>query len=81
MLGSHNVFVKTFRMVRDRFQEDRSSKVWLRLIGKRGTDGIRYNLPTVLEIATLEVGGFQPSRSDKEILLIVLLDSYKGLIN
>lgn len=35
MLDKHNVLAKTFRMVRDRFQEDRSSKDRLRLIGKK----------------------------------------------
>ncbi|PHT95081.1 hypothetical protein T459_02963 [Capsicum annuum] len=69
MLDSHNVLAKTFRMVRDRFQEDRSSKVRLRLIGKRGTDGRRYNFPTVSEVAALVVGDFEPSRSDRDIII------------
>ncbi|KAM3221062.1 hypothetical protein P3L10_020330 [Capsicum annuum] len=59
MLDSHNVLAKTFR----------SSKVRLRLIGKRGTDGRRYNLPTVSEVATLVVGDFEPSRSDRDIII------------
>ncbi|PHU22432.1 hypothetical protein BC332_07539 [Capsicum chinense] len=69
MLDGHNVLAKTFRMVRDIFQEDRSSKVRLRLIGKRGTDGRRYNLPTVSEVAALVVGDFEPSRSDRDIII------------
>ncbi|OIT27534.1 hypothetical protein A4A49_57007, partial [Nicotiana attenuata] len=59
MLDDHNVLAKSFRMVRDRFQEDRSSNVRLRLIGKRGFDGRRYNLPTVSEVAALVVGDFE----------------------
>ncbi|OIS99988.1 hypothetical protein A4A49_60133, partial [Nicotiana attenuata] len=59
MLDGHNILAKTFRMVRDRFQEDGSSNVRLRLIGKRNTDGRRYNLPTVSEVATLVVGDFE----------------------
>ncbi|OIT19438.1 hypothetical protein A4A49_60348, partial [Nicotiana attenuata] len=59
MLDGHNVLAKTFRMVRDRFQEDGSSNVRLRLIGKRNTDGRRYNLPTVSEVAALVVGDFE----------------------
>ncbi|OIT26773.1 hypothetical protein A4A49_60432, partial [Nicotiana attenuata] len=58
MLDDHNVLAKSFRMVRDRFQEDRSSNVRLRFIGKRGSDGRRYNLPTVSKVAALVVGDF-----------------------
>ncbi|OIT31337.1 hypothetical protein A4A49_61084, partial [Nicotiana attenuata] len=59
VLDEHNVLAKSFRMVRDRFQVDRSSNVRLRLIGKRGTSGRRYNLPTVSEVAALVVGDFE----------------------
>ncbi|KAM3305364.1 hypothetical protein P3S67_012230 [Capsicum chacoense] len=69
MLDNHNVLAKTFRMVRDRFQEDRNSKVRLKLIGKRGTDGRRYNLSTVSEVVALVVGDFEPSRSDRYIII------------
>uniref|UniRef100_A0A1S3ZD48 Helitron helicase-like domain-containing protein n=1 Tax=Nicotiana tabacum TaxID=4097 RepID=A0A1S3ZD48_TOBAC len=62
MLDGNNVLAKTFRMVRDRFQEDRSSNVRLRLIGKKSTDERRYNLPTVSEVAALVVGDFKLSR-------------------
>ncbi|OIT01076.1 hypothetical protein A4A49_59966, partial [Nicotiana attenuata] len=58
MLDDNNVLAKSFRMVRDQFQEDRTSNVRLRLIGKRGSDGRRYNLPTVSEVAALIVGDF-----------------------
>ncbi|OIT27533.1 hypothetical protein A4A49_57005, partial [Nicotiana attenuata] len=69
MLDDHNVLAKSFRMVRDRFQEDRSSNVRLRLIGKRGFDGRRYNLPTVSEVAALVVGDFEQIRSDRDIIV------------
>ncbi|OIT36030.1 hypothetical protein A4A49_57877, partial [Nicotiana attenuata] len=59
MLDDINVLAKTFRMVRDRFQENIDSNVKLRLIGKRGTDGRRYNLPTIPEVAALVVGDFE----------------------
>ncbi|KAF3613622.1 hypothetical protein FXO38_36135 [Capsicum annuum] len=64
MLDCHNVLAKTFRMIRDKFQEDRSSNVRLRLIGKRGTNERRYNLPTVSKVAALVVGDFELSRGD-----------------
>ncbi|XP_047267573.1 ATP-dependent DNA helicase PIF1-like [Capsicum annuum] len=57
MLDDNNVLAKTFRMVRERFQENDCSNVKLKLIGKRGTNGRRYNLPTIPEVATLVVGG------------------------
>ncbi|XP_060210573.1 uncharacterized protein LOC132637510 [Lycium barbarum] len=69
MLDDHNVLANTFRMVRDRFQEDRRSNVRLRLIGKRSTDGRRYNLPTVSEVAALVVGDFELSRCDRDIII------------
>ncbi|XP_070006392.1 uncharacterized protein [Nicotiana sylvestris] len=49
MLDDNNVLAKSIRMVRDQFQTDGTSNVRLRLIGKRGSDGRRYNLPTVSE--------------------------------
>ncbi|KAG5570921.1 hypothetical protein H5410_060687 [Solanum commersonii] len=69
MLDQHNVLTKSFRMVRDRFQIDQSADVKLRLIGKRETDGRRYNLPTVSEVAALVVGDFEPTCSDRDIII------------
>ncbi|OIT26852.1 hypothetical protein A4A49_58757, partial [Nicotiana attenuata] len=58
MLDEQNVLTKSFRMVRDKFQEDSQSNIRLRLIGKRKYDGRRYNLPTISEVAALVVGDF-----------------------
>ncbi|XP_070008699.1 uncharacterized protein [Nicotiana sylvestris] len=69
MLDDNNVLAKTFRMVRDRFQENIDSNVKLRLIGKRSTDGRRYNLPTIPEVAALVVGDFEVSGSDRDIII------------
>ncbi|KAM3287217.1 hypothetical protein P3S67_020647 [Capsicum chacoense] len=69
MLDDDNVLVKTFRMVRDRFQENDCSNVKLKLIGKRGTDGRRYNLPTIPEVAALVVGDINVSRFDRDIII------------
>ncbi|XP_075085181.1 uncharacterized protein LOC107782417 [Nicotiana tabacum] len=69
MLDDNNVLAKTFRMVRDRFQKNVDSNVKLRLIGKRGTDGRRYNLPTIPEVVVLVVGDFEVSRSDRDIII------------
>ncbi|KAM3204249.1 hypothetical protein P3L10_027658 [Capsicum annuum] len=56
-------------MVRDRFQENDCSNVKLKLIGKRGTDGRRYNLPTIPEVAALVVGDINVSRFDRDIII------------
>ncbi|XP_070015765.1 uncharacterized protein [Nicotiana sylvestris] len=69
MLDDNHVLAKTFRMVRDRFQENIDSNVKFRLIGKRGTDGRRYNLPTIPEVAALAVGDFEVSGSDRDIII------------
>ncbi|KAM3285406.1 hypothetical protein P3S67_024205 [Capsicum chacoense] len=69
MLDGHNVLDKTFIMVRDRFQEHRSSNVKLRLIGKRHTDGRRYNLPTISEVSALVVGDFELDKCDRDIII------------
>ncbi|KAM3265154.1 hypothetical protein P3L10_002148 [Capsicum annuum] len=69
MLDDNNVLAKTFRMVRERFQENDCSNVKLKLIGKRGTNGRRYNLPTIPEVATLVVGGIDVSRYDRDIII------------
>ncbi|XP_070049602.1 uncharacterized protein [Nicotiana tomentosiformis] len=69
MLDEHNVLAKSFRMLRDRFQVDRSSNIRLRLIGKRGCDGRRYNLPTVSEVDALVVGDFEQTTSDRDIIV------------
>ncbi|XP_070050497.1 uncharacterized protein [Nicotiana tomentosiformis] len=63
MLDDNNILAKSFRMVKDQFQVDRTSNVRLRLIGKRGSEGRRYNLPTVSEVAALIVGDFEQIRS------------------
>ncbi|KAH0757108.1 hypothetical protein KY290_020601 [Solanum tuberosum] len=69
MLDKHNVLAKSFRMVRDRFQAEHSTNVKLRLIGRRGSDGRRYNLPSVSEVAALVVGDFEPTNTDRDIII------------
>ncbi|KAH0773449.1 hypothetical protein KY290_010586 [Solanum tuberosum] len=69
MLDKHNVLARSFRMVRDRFQAEQSTNVKLRLIGRRGSDGRRYNLPSVSEVAALVVGDFEPTNTDRDIII------------
>ncbi|KAM3319097.1 hypothetical protein P3S67_006297 [Capsicum chacoense] len=67
MLDEHNVLAKCFRMIRDRFQVVENLN--LRLIGKRGFDGRRYNLPSVSVVAALIVGDFEPTISNRDIII------------
>ncbi|XP_019240815.1 PREDICTED: uncharacterized protein LOC109220798 [Nicotiana attenuata] len=69
MLDEQNVLTKSFRIVRDKFQEDTQSNFRLRLIGKRNYDGRRYNLPTISEVVALVVGDFDVSRCDRDIIV------------
>ncbi|XP_015955686.1 uncharacterized protein LOC107480082 [Arachis duranensis] len=69
MLDEHNVLVKVFRMVRQFIAAEPRSKVKLRLMGKRGKDGRRYNLSSANEIAALIVGDFDPDKNDRDIVV------------
>ncbi|KAM3374544.1 hypothetical protein P3S68_013258 [Capsicum galapagoense] len=69
MLDEHNVLINSFRMVRDRFQEDSHTNVRLRLIGKQNYDGRRYNFLTISEVSALVVGDFEVSRCDRDIVV------------
>ncbi|XLR23531.1 hypothetical protein S83_051431, partial [Arachis hypogaea] len=64
MLDDNNVLVKAFRMVRDTLAREFNNTIKLRLLGKRGKDGRRYNLPNTDEVAALIVGGFDIDKTD-----------------
>ncbi|XP_057790213.1 uncharacterized protein LOC131007083, partial [Salvia miltiorrhiza] len=69
MLDDNNVLVKSFRMVKEKIEESQTSEVKLRLIGKRGNDPRRYNLPLVSEVAALIVGDFDESLQHRDIIV------------
>ncbi|XP_025625167.1 uncharacterized protein [Arachis hypogaea] len=69
MLDQHNVLAKSFRMVRDVIRTNPQTNVRLRLIGKRGKDGRRYNLPSVDEVAGLVVGDFDSNTKERDIIV------------
>ncbi|KAK7311202.1 hypothetical protein RJT34_09186 [Clitoria ternatea] len=68
MLDEFNVFAKSFRMAKQRFQDSSLHDLKLKLISERTTDGRIYNLPTVSEVAALIVGDFD-SASNRDIIL------------
>nr|XP_025648288.1 uncharacterized protein LOC112743284 [Arachis hypogaea] len=69
MLDQHNVLVKAFRMAGQKINGDATSSVKLRLLGKRGNDGRRYNLPSTNEVAALIVGDFDLEKTDRDIVV------------
>ncbi|XP_025625512.1 uncharacterized protein [Arachis hypogaea] len=69
MLDAHNPLAKMFCYARDRFKLDNVPDVRLKLIRKRDTDGRRYNLPTVSEVAALVVGDVDDSIIDRDIII------------
>ncbi|XP_025692541.1 uncharacterized protein [Arachis hypogaea] len=69
MLDDNNVLVKAFRMVRDSLAREPNNTIKLRLLGKRGKDGRRYNLPNTDEVAALIVGDFDIDKTDRDIVV------------
>ncbi|KAL6552617.1 hypothetical protein OROHE_007981 [Orobanche hederae] len=69
MLDDNNSLVKSFRMVRERFQSDSDIRLRLKLIGEREFDGRIYNLPTVGEVAALIVGDFDESFNQRDVII------------
>lgn len=69
MLDEHNVLVKSFRMVRDTIRQNVSPNIKLRLIGRREQNEMRYNLPTVYEVTSLILSGFETSAANRDIIV------------
>ncbi|XP_015948462.1 uncharacterized protein LOC107473413 [Arachis duranensis] len=69
MLDSHNSLAKCFRYARQRFTEDSTTPLQLRLIKKRNTDGRRYNLPSASEVAALIVGDFDIDSLSRDVVI------------
>ncbi|XP_071740490.1 uncharacterized protein [Rutidosis leptorrhynchoides] len=69
LLNECNPLVKLFRIARDRFEGNPTSKFKIRLIARRTQDGRIYNLPTVDEIGALIVGDIDMSFDKRDILI------------
>lgn len=68
-LDSSNSYVKTFRMIRLKLSENDAPKMKLRIIGKRGNDGRRYNMPTASEVAALVVGDYDAANTERDVVV------------
>ncbi|XP_057763551.1 uncharacterized protein LOC130984017 [Arachis stenosperma] len=69
VLDTHNVLAKSFRMAREMVRTNPRTDIKLRLFGKRGRDGRRYNLPSVSEVAGLFVGDFDGRTKERDIVI------------
>jgi hypothetical protein len=56
-------------MVRDKLSENNAPTLKLRIIGKRGYDGRRYNMPTASEVAALVVGDYDAADFERDLVV------------
>ena len=56
MFDEYNVFAKSFRMAKERYDNFHTKNLNLQLIAYRTKDGRIYNLPTILEVAVVIFG-------------------------
>ncbi|XP_021974709.1 uncharacterized protein LOC110869798 [Helianthus annuus] len=68
-LDSHNELVKSYRMVRNHFQQNPGAILKLRLIYNRDKDGRTYNLPSSTEVAALIVDDLDASVDRRDIVV------------
>ncbi|KAL7120574.1 hypothetical protein ACP275_02G130000 [Erythranthe tilingii] len=64
-----NSIAQAYRMVRDKIESSAFHEVKLRLLGKRGHDARRYNLPSASEVAALIVGEFDSADAERDIIV------------
>jgi len=69
-LDDYNPYVQTYRTIRDTIMLNPTPlKLRLRILGKRGREFRRYNLPTASEAATLIIGDFDDADFDKDVIV------------
>ncbi|XP_016194941.1 uncharacterized protein LOC107635906 [Arachis ipaensis] len=69
MLDIHNPLARTFRYARDRFKDFNPPDIRIKLIRRRNTDGRRYNLPTISEVAVIILGDIDESSLKRDIIV------------
>ena len=68
-LDEVNPYVQSFRMMRSRYQADRTQELSMRLIYDASTDSRQYNAPTAQEVAAIVVGAEIADRG-RDVLLL-----------
>ncbi|KAK9676692.1 hypothetical protein RND81_11G093800 [Saponaria officinalis] len=69
LIDDHNPLAQSFRMARNRLTEGVQGHVNMRLISGRQSDGRRYNLPIVSEVAALIVGDIDRTVDSRDIIV------------
>lgn len=69
VLDQCNPYAQCYRMIRDRMKTNDICNLKLRIIGKRGHDARRYNMPTASEVAAIIVGDFESADADRDIIV------------
>lgn len=69
ILDHSNSFVKSYRQVRDTLIQEDAPHIKLRILGKRGYDGRRYNMPTASEVAALVVGDYDAADFERDVVV------------
>lgn len=69
VLDQCNPYAQCYRMIRDRIKTNDICNLKLRIIGKRGHDARRYNMPTASEVAAIIVGDFESADADRDIIV------------
>ncbi|MCH79269.1 ATP-dependent DNA helicase PIF1 [Trifolium medium] len=64
-----NPYVETYNTVRNTLHSHGVPNVRLKILGKRGRDGRRYDLPTASEVAALIVGDFDGTYPDRDVIV------------
>jgi hypothetical protein len=72
----NNPYVGTYNTIRNTIHSQETPNVRLRILGKRGRDSRRYNLPTALEVAALIVGDYDAADFDRD----VVVETMSGLL-
>ncbi|GAU39655.1 hypothetical protein TSUD_18380 [Trifolium subterraneum] len=67
--GCDNPYVRTYTTVRNTLHLHETPNIKLRILGKRGRDGRRYNLPTASEVAALIVGDFDAADFERDVIV------------
>ncbi|XP_072063317.1 uncharacterized protein [Arachis hypogaea] len=69
MLDSHNSLAKVFRYAAERFAQDSTTPLRVRLIKKRDTNSRRYNLPSTSEVAAFIFGDFDQENLARDVII------------
>jgi hypothetical protein len=65
----NNSYVQAYNVARNAIHSQGATNIRMKILGKRGRDGRRYNLPTASEVAALIVGDFDGTVADRDVIV------------